>query len=176
MGSEKKATSKKKYDTKRVATTFVISLGIMSIFADLTYEGSRSILGPRLALLGLSATAISIITGSGELIGYGFRIFSGRWADKSHNYWPITIFGYVIQMIAGPLMALAGNWAIATWLVIQERFGKAIRNPPRGVMLSHAGKEIGYGWAIGLHEALDQTGAVLGPLAIAGVLVLEHAN
>ena len=173
----KKSTfSKKKYDTKRVATTFVISLGIMSIFADLTYEGSRSILGPWLGLLGLSATAISIITGSGELIGYSFRIFSGRWADRSHNYWPITIFGYVIQMIAVPLMALAGNWAIATWLVIQERFGKAIRNPPRDAMLSHAGKEIGYGWAFGLHEALDQTGAVLGPLAIAGVLLLEHAN
>jgi len=109
-------------------------------------------------------------------VGYGFRIFSGRWADRSQRFWSIAILGYVIQMIAVPLMALAGNWAIAIWLVIQERFGKAIRNPPRDVMLSHAGKEIGYGWAFGLHEALDQTGAVLGPLAVSAVLVYEHAN
>ncbi|MEM0140610.1 MAG: MFS transporter [Thermoplasmatales archaeon] len=166
----------KKYDIRRIATVFVISLGVMSIFADFTYESAWSILGPWLSLLGLSATAISIVSGAGALIGYGFRIFSGRLADRNQRLWPVAIFGYTIQMIAVPLMALAGNWAVAIWLVVQERFGKAIRNPPRDMMLSHAGKQIGYGWAFGLHEALDQLGAVLGPLAISAILVFEHAN
>jgi len=155
---------------KQSAMRFVILIGIMSLFADFTYEGSRSILGPYLAFFGLGGTAISIITGVGELVGYGLRPFSGRLADASKRFWPITIFGYVIQMVAVPLLAFAGAWPIAAWLVIQERMGKAIRNPPRDVMLSHAAKEMGYGWAFGLHEALDQTGALIGPIAIAVVL------
>ena len=155
---------------KSSATRFVLMVGIMSLFADFTYEGSRSILGPYLSFFGLGGTAISIITGVGELVGYGLRPFSGRAADTTKRFWPITIFGYVIQMVAVPLLAFAGNWPIAAWLVIQERMGKAVRNPPRDVMLSHAAKEMGYGWAFGVHEALDQTGALIGPLAIAAVL------
>lgn len=151
-------------------------VGIMSLFADFTYEGSRSIIGPYLGLFGLGGTTISIITGVGELVGYGLRPFSGRLADTSKRFWPITIFGYVIQMVAVPLLAFAGNWPIAAWLVIQERMGKAIRNPPRDVMLSHAAKEMGYGWAFGLHEAMDQSGALIGPLAIAAVLASGAAT
>jgi len=155
---------------RRRAIKFIVLVGIMSFFADFTYEGSRGIIGPYLGLLGAGATAIAIITGFGELLGYGIRLFSGRAADRTGQFWPITIFGYVIQMAAVPLLALAPNWQIAALLVIQERVGKAIRNPPRDVMLSHAGKEIGYGWAFGVHEALDQFGALFGPLAVALVL------
>jgi len=91
------------------------------------------------------------------------------------SLWPITIVGYVIQMCAVPLLALAGHWPVAVGLLILERVGKAIRNPPRDVMLSHAGKEMGgYGWAFGLHEALDQAGALLGPLAMATILSVRH--
>jgi MFS family permease len=163
-----------KNDLKRTATRFVVLVGIMSLFADFTYEGSRSILGPYLGFFGLGGTAISIITGVGELVGYGLRPLSGLLADNSKRFWPITIFGYAIQMVAVPLLAFAGAWPIAAWLVIQERMGKAIRNPPRDVMLSHAAKEMGYGWAFGLHEALDQTGALIGPIAIAVVLAFGN--
>lgn len=174
--NRKKIKDSPGYNLKADAMKFVLMVGVMSVFADFTYEGSRGIIGPYLGLLGLGATAISIVTGAGELLGYGLRIFSGRWADSTRKFWPIAIFGYVIQMMAVPLMALTGNWPLAGWLIIQERTGKAIRNPPRDVMLSHAAKEIGYGWAFGVHEALDQTGAMFGPLAIAGVLALQHAN
>jgi MFS family permease len=112
-----------------------------------------------------------VVTGLGELLGYGLRLVSGRWADATGRYWPITIFGYVVQMAAVPALALTGSWAAAAALIILERVGKAIRNPPRDVMLSHAGKQVGgYGWAFGLHEALDQFGATFGPLAVAAVL------
>ena len=156
------------------ALKFVVMIGIMSFFADFTYEGSRSIAGPYLGLLGAGAFTISVISGAGELIGYNIRLFSGRSADRTGRYWPITIGGYVLQMSVVPLLALAGNWQVAALLIIAERIGKGIRNPPRDAMLSHAAKDIGYGWAFGLHEALDQFGALFGPLLIALVLAVTR--
>ena len=154
-----------------VALRFIVLIGILSFFADFTYEGSRSIVGPYLASLQASGTIVGIVSGLGELLGYGLRLFSGRLADATGRYWPITIFGYAIQMASVPALALTSSWHSAAALIILERIGKAIRNPPRDVMLSHAGKQAGgYGWAFGLHEALDQFGAMFGPLAVAAVL------
>jgi MFS family permease len=156
------------------ALKFVLMVGIMSFFADFTYESSRSITGPYLGMLGAGAFAISVISGAGEFIGYNIRLFSGRGADRTGRYWPITIGGYVLQMSVVPLLALAGNWQVAALLIIAERIGKGIRNPPRDAMLSHAAKDIGYGWAFGVHEALDQFGALFGPLLVALILATDH--
>jgi MFS family permease len=157
-------------DAKGIALRFVLMFGVISLFADYTYEGSRSIVGPYLAQLGASGTAVGIIAGLGELLGYALRVVSGRVAEKTGAFWPITLFGYAIQMISVPLLALAGSWQVAALLIVAERIGRATRNPPRDVMLSHAGKVIGFGWAFGLNEALDQTGAMIGPLSVAAVL------
>src|SRR6266700_5681795 len=108
----------------------------MSFFADFTYEGSRGILGPYLALLGASGTVVGVVTGFGELAGYGLRLVSGRLTDRTRQFWPITIFGYIVQMAAVPALALAHSWPAAAALLILERVGKAIRNPPRDVMNS----------------------------------------
>ena len=145
-------------------------IGLLSFFADFTYEGSRSILGPYLALLQASGTAVAVVTGFGELLGYGLRLISGPLADRTGKFWPITIFCYIVQMSSVPLLAFAANWQTAASLIILERVGKAIRNPPRDVMLSHAAKQIGYGKAFGVREALDQFGALFGPLAVAAAL------
>jgi MFS family permease len=158
---------------RQTAFKFVLLIGILSFFADFTYEGSRSILGPYLATLQASALVVGVVTGFGELLGYSLRLVSGRLADLTQKFWPITILGYIVQMSSVPLLALAGNWQIAAVLIILERVGKAMRNPPRDVMLSHAGKQIGYGWVFGVHEALDQFGALFGPLAVAAVLALR---
>lgn len=156
---------------RRIAIRFVLTIGFLSVFADFTYEGSRSIIGPFLGTLGATGTIVGVVVGFGELLGYGLRLVSGRWADASGKYWPITIGGYVVQMLSVPALALADNWPAAAALIILERVGKAIRNPPRDVMLSHAGKQAGgYGLVFGLHEALDQFGAMCGPLLIAFVL------
>jgi MFS family permease len=156
------------------ALKFVLLVGVMSFFADFTYEGSRSVIGPYLGTLGAGALAIAVISGLGEFLGYGLRLFSGRGADRTGRYWPITIGGYVVQMAAVPLLALAGNWEVAALLIIAERVGKATRNPPRDAMLSHAAKEMGYGWGFGVHEALDQFGAMFGPLLVALILTLSQ--
>lgn len=159
---------------RKSGLAFVVAFGIVSLFADAAYEGMRGISGPFLATLGASGAAVGIIAGFGELAGYLLRLFSGALAQKTRAYWPITLFGYVIQMSAVPLLALAGSWWMAALLIVVERAGKAMRNPPRDVMLARAGDEIGHGWAFGLHEALDQTGAIAGPLIAALILWLHH--
>jgi MFS family permease len=158
-------------DKKARAFRFVLLIGVMSYFADFVYEGARSVLGPYLLLLGASGAAVGFVSGLGELAGYGLRIVAGRLADRTRQFWPITILGYVVQMAAVPALALAGNWPAAAALLVLERAGRATRNPPRDVILSHAGAEMGgRGWAFGLHEALDQAGAMTGPLVIAAIL------
>jgi len=155
------------------AVSFIVLLGVVSLFADATYEGARSITGPFLGSLGVSATIVGIVAGLGELVGYALRLVSGYLSDRTGKYWTITLIGYVVNLLAVPVLALAGRWEIAAALIIAERFGKAIRNPPRDAMLSHATSEVGRGWGFGLHEALDQIGAVLGPLIVSAVLFLK---
>jgi MFS family permease len=146
-------------------------VGILSFFADFAYEGARSALGPFLASLHASGAAVGIVTGFGEFLGYALRLGSGRLADATRQYWPITICGYVVQMAAVPALALVDGWPMAAVLIVLERVGRAIRSPPRDTMLSHAGQQLGgYGWVFGLHEAMDQLGAMFGPLAVAAVL------
>jgi MFS family permease len=157
-------------EARRTALRFVLLVGVLSFFADFAYEGSRSILGPYLGSLGAGAALIAVVTGFGELTGYVVRLFSGRLADVTRQFWPITICGYVVQMAAVPALALTHTWPSAAALIVLERMGRAIRNPPRDVMLSHAGRQIGLGWAFGVHEALDQCGALGGPLLVAAVL------
>ncbi len=154
----------------RSAMMFVILMGVVSLLADMTHEGARSITGPFMAFLGASGTVVGFVAGFGELVGYLLRLPSGYLSDRTGRYWTITVIGYLINMLAVPLLALAGRWEVAALLIIAERAGKAIRNPVRDAMLSHATQEVGRGWGFGLHEAMDQIGAMLGPLIVAAVL------
>lgn len=159
---------------KQRAIRFIIFMGIVSLFADITYEGARSINGPFLAILGASGTAVGVIVGLGELLGYGIRVFSGMAADRTRAYWLFTFIGYAINLFAVPLLAFAGNWQTAALLIILERFGKGLRTPARDAMLSFATKQVGRGFGFGLHEALDQIGAISGPLIVAAILFYQQ--
>jgi predicted MFS family arabinose efflux permease len=160
-------------DLAKLAFKFVLIIGIVNLFADMTYEGARSISGPFLESLGASALAVGVIAGGGELLGYVLRSIAGYVADKTQKYWMVIIAGYVINMLAVPALALAGNWPLAAALMIAERTGRGIRKPATDAMLSYAGKSIGRGWVFGLNEGLDQAGATFGPLIVALVL-FEH--
>lgn len=81
-------------------------MGLVSLFADVTYEGARSITGPYLAVLGANATIVGFVAGAGELIGYGFRLISGYWSDRTGRYWFATILGYMINLLAVPALWL----------------------------------------------------------------------
>lgn len=154
------------------AIRFIYLLGITSLFADITYEGARSITGPFLSVLGASATIVGLVAGLGEFIGYGLRLLSGYLSDRLGRHWLFTFLGYA-AILSVPALAITGRWEIASLLIILERSGKAIRTPSRDAMLSHATKEIGRGKGFGLHEALDQIGAIVGPLLIAAVLYFK---
>lgn len=154
----------------RDASRLIVLLGMVSLCADATYESARSILGPYLASLGASGQAVGMVAGLGELIGYGLRFGSGYLADRTGRYWGLALIGFSLNMAAVPLLALAVRWEWVAGLIAVERGGKAIRNPPRDAILSHAAEVVGRGWGFGLQEALGQIGAVLGPLVISVAL------
>jgi MFS family permease len=158
---------------RRSAVGFIVLLGVADLFADMTYEGARSVTGPYLGVLGASAAIVGLVAGFGEFLGYALRLVSGCLSDRTGGYWPITIVGYVINLFAVPLLALTGRWELAVLLIVAERAGRGIRVPARDAMLSHAGSQTGLGWGFGLHGALDQTGAVLGPLFVCAALYLK---
>jgi MFS family permease len=155
------------------ALKFIILIGVVSLFADMTYEGARSINGQFLAILGASGAVVGFVSGFGELLGYSIRIFSGYISDRTGKYWGVAFTGYLINLLAVPALALAGRWEIAAILMIAERIGKGIRTPARDALLSYASDGMKRGWAFGLHEALDQTGALLGPLILAVILYIK---
>jgi MFS family permease len=157
-------------DRRARAKRFVILLGWVSLFADLCYEGMRSAVGPYLALLGASATAVGTVAGTGEAIGFALRWWSGQLVDRTHAYWAITIAGYATNLVAVPLLALAGSWPAVAALVGLERLGKAIRSPAKSTLTSFAASDLGAGKAFAINEAMDQIGALAGPLVVAAVL------
>jgi MFS family permease len=152
------------------AVRFIVLLGIVDLFADMTYEGARSVTGPYLGVLGASAAIIGLVAGFGEFLGYALRLVSGFLSDRTGSYWLIIIIGYGVNLFAVPLLALTGRWELAAVLIVTERAGRAIRVPARDAMLSHAGSQTGLGWGFGLHGALDSAGAILGPLIIGAAL------
>jgi len=156
--------------TRNAAWKFILFIGIISLFSDLTYEGARSISGPFLGMLQASAVVVGVVAGLGEFTGYALRLLAGYLTDRTGKYWPITLVGYGLNLFAVPLLALAWRWEAAAILLLTERLGKAIRTPARDAMLSHAVSTVGRGWGFGFHEAMDQLGAVAGPLLVAGVV------
>ncbi len=155
----------------------VLWLGVVSLLVDMVYEGARSITGPFLASLGASALTVGLVTGAGEAAALGFRLFSGPAADRSGRYWRWMVLGYVLTALCVPLMALApalgaAGLVFGATMVLLERTGKAIRSPAKSVLLAVAARDVGRGRGFGVHKALDQTGAFLGPLLVAGVVAL----
>ena len=155
---------------RAVALRFVVGIGIVSLFADFTYEGGRSIVGPYLGILGASPLLVGVIAGVGEFLGYALRLASGAYVDRRGHHWTLIYLGYAINLLAVPALALTSAVAPAAALVFAERLGKGVRTPARDAILAEAGREIGRGKAFGLHELLDQIGALIGPLVVAGAV------
>jgi len=143
---------------------------LVSLFADMVYEGARSIIGPYLATLGASATVVGAVAGAGEFIGYGLRVVSGYLVQRSRHYWTWTISGYALTVLSVPLIGATNVMAPALLLYGTERLGKAVRSPAKDTLLSHASTQTGRGTAFGVHQAMDQLGAMAGPLLLAAVL------
>lgn len=157
------------------AMAFIVLFGIVSLFSDMTHEGASSIRGAYLALLGASAGTIGFISGLGDLVGYSMRYVSGKLTDKSKHYWPMTIAGYVLDVLAVPALALVGDhgWIWACALLVIQRMGKAIKKPAKDTIMSFAASQEGVGKSFGIQEVLDQIGAFLGPVLLYVVMLLK---
>ncbi len=153
----------------------VVWFGVVSLAADMVYEGARSMYGPVLAALGASATAVGLVTGAGEAMALVLRLVFGPLADRTGAYWGLTILGYGLTAVCVPLLAVAPRLgglglAFAAVLILLERAGKAIRSPSKSALLAHAATSVGRGRGFGVHKALDQIGGFAGPLLVAGVV------
>jgi MFS family permease len=155
---------------------FVLAFGVVSLLADMVYEGARSIIGPYLATLGASAAVVGLVAGAGEFIGYGLRVVSGYAVSRTQHYWFWTILGYALTVLSVPLIGLTGALTPALLLYGSERLGKAVRSPAKDTLLSHASSATGRGKAFGVHQAMDQTGAIAGPLLLAAVLAWHDGD
>ena len=154
---------------------FILLFGIISLLGDIIYEGARSVNGPYLNLLGMSAAVVGLIAGAGELLGFGLRLASGYLSDRTRSYWAFTIAGYGM-LATVPLLALSGVWQFVAFLIIMERVGKAIRSPAKDTLLSRSAKQVGTGWGFAIVEVLDQIGAVAGPLIFTAVFLALGAG
>ena len=158
------------------AMLFIVLFGIVSLFSDMTHEGASSIRGAYLSLLGASAGAIGFVSGLGELTGYSMRYVFGRITDKTKQYWPMVILGYVLDIIAVPALALVGEhgWLAACLLLVVQRTGKAIKKPAKDTVMSFAASQEGAGKSFGIQELLDQIGAFLGPVLLYLVMLFRQ--
>jgi MFS family permease len=160
---------------KSKALKLIILFGIISLLGDIIYEGARSVNGPYLEILGANAAIIGFVAGVGEFLGYGIRLFSGYFSDKTKAYWFFVIVGYGL-LFTVPLLALAGVWQLAALFIISERIGKALRNPAKDTILSQATKQVGTGMGFAIIEVFDQIGAVIGPLIFSVFFFLVGAS
>lgn len=160
------------------AMAFIVMLGIVSMFSDMTHEAASSIRGAYLALLGASAATIGFVSGLGELVGYSLRFLFGLFTDKTKKYWTMTILGYAIDVLSVPALALVSEdgWIFACALLILERTGKAIKKPAKNTILSFAAAQEGAGKSFAIQEALDQIGAFLGPMLLYVVMLFKSGS
>ena len=128
-------------DLATSAFRFVLIIAVANLFADMTYEGARGVTGPFLGSLGASATNVGFVAGFGELIGYSLRSVSGYLADKSSKYWIVTFVGYLINMLAVPALALAGNWPLADYEIdgLKEGFDDVAKLLGDDIAQQHVG-------------------------------------
>lgn len=157
--------------TRLSAWRFVLGLGFVSLLADVVYEGARSVAGPLLESLGAGALLVGAVTGAGEAAALMLRLVSGVLTDRTRRFWAWTIAGYAITIVTVPFMGVAGVLWVVCALIIAERVGKAVRGPAKDTLLSHAAAATGRGRGFAVHEAMDQTGALLGPLVVGGMLL-----
>jgi len=163
---------------KNSAMMFIVLLGVVSLFSDMTHEAATSIKGAYLLILGASASTIGFISGVGELLGYGLRYLFGRLVDKTHNYWGFMLLGYAVDVFAVPALALVhrDGWIAACVLLVIERIGKAIKKPAKNTILSFAATQEGVGKSFAIQEALDQLGAFIGPLLLYLVMLYKQGD
>lgn len=149
-------------------------LGLVSFFNDAASELVYPLVPIYLAsVLMAGPRALGLIEGIAEATGSLLKLFSGVMSDRlqSTKHW--VVGGYTVAAIARPLLAFATSWPVVLALRFADRVGKGLRTSPRDALLALTVDKAHRGLAFGLHRAMDNAGAVVGPLLAAWLLV-EH--
>ena len=148
----------------------ILIAGFVSFFMDVSSEMTYAV-GPLfLTALGSGPEVIGLIEGIAEATAALFKFFSGALADKFRRYKPLVTLGYLISALSKPLMAAAPTWHWFLGGRIVDRFGKGVRTAPRDAILAASAEAKSYGKSFGFHRAMDQSGAIVGPLLASLVL------
>jgi MFS family permease len=125
-------------------------------------------------VLGANASFIGAIEGTAESIAALLKLASGWWSDKVKKRKPLVVLGYGIATVARPFTAIAQSAAQVLAIRVTDRVGKGIRTAPRDALLADSASEESRGRAFGFHAAMDNAGAVLGPLI--AFLLIRHID
>ncbi|GMV12147.1 MAG: MFS transporter [Polyangiaceae bacterium] len=155
----------------------VIVLGLASLLTDLSSDMIYPLLPAYLAVtLGAGALGLGAMEGAAEATASLLKIASGRLADYFPKRKPLVVAGYSLSGLTRPLIGLALIWPLVIALRLLDRVGKGLRTAPRDALIADQTPPELRGRAFGLHRAMDNAGAVLGPLAAAGLLALGFST
>lgn len=155
----------------------VIVLGLASLLTDLSSDMIYPLLPVYLAVtLGAGAVGVGAMEGAAETTAALLKIVSGQVADRFRTRKPLVVAGYSLSGLARPLIGFALSWPLVVALRLVDRVGKGIRTAPRDALIADQTPPELRGRAFGLHRAMDNAGAVLGPLAAAGLLALGFST
>jgi len=157
---------------RREAYKAIILFGLVSLVGDVIYEGARAVAPSYLGALGATALVVGLVFGVSEFVGLSLRLVSGVLADITGAYWALYLLGYGL-IVSIPLLGLTNLWPVAVALIFAERIAKGLRSPARDVLISAVSKGVGAGKAFGLHELMDQVGAISGPALLGTILLLR---
>lgn len=155
----------------------VLALGAVSFLTDASSEMVFPLLPVLLATLpGAPAVALGLIEGVAEATAAAVKIVSGRLSDRAPRRKPLVVAGYGVSSVVRPLVALAATWPHVLLVRFVDRIGKGVRSAPRDALIAEVTPPERRGAAYGLHRAMDNAGAVAGPLlaaALLGLLALD---
>ena len=151
----------------------IFALGLTSFFTDISSEMVLSLLPTfLLSLPGASIAILGFVEGTAEALSYALRAVSGIFSDKFRKRKLFVLVGYGVSNVVKPLFAIARAPLDVLVIRVSDRVGKAVRTSPRDVLLSESVSDKHRGAAFGLHRALDQTGAIVGPVIASAVLLV----
>jgi MFS family permease len=154
----------------------VFFVGLTSFFTDTSVKMIYSVMPLFLLSIGASKASIGLIEGIAESTASLLKAFSGYWSDKIGKNKPFLIIGYGITALVTPLYALAKIPVHVLFLRFFERIGKGVRVAPRDSLISGSVQKDETGKSFGFHKAMDNSGAIIGPLLAALLLIIFPLN
>ncbi|AFV03291.1 Permeases of the major facilitator superfamily [Dehalobacter sp. UNSWDHB] len=150
----------------------IFFVGLTSFLTDTTTKMIYSVMPLFLMSLGATKTELSLIEGIAESTASVLKALSGWWSDKIRKNKPFMVIGYAFTAVLSPMFSMVTSPLQVLLIRFTERVGKGIRTAPRDSLIAAASEDGSKGKNFGFHKAMDNSGAIVGPLLAAGILLL----